>query len=176
MAIENSCPVRSCHTVLPHDIGLKEGRTRVVDRSTSSIGWSFALAIVGACVCTSEEARDRARAGAEPKVKQVLWWLVHRSLREGRQVVHVLPAFLQEHPLQRPLPLHRCHRNSIRAYTDPGGSYLLAESIRRNESASKIDPPRINLTSGFDPSPRKRSDLGTSVASDKRVFLFATKR
>ena len=44
-------------------------------------------------------------------------------------------------------------------------TYQLADSIRRNESASKIDPPP-NFTSGFDPSPRKRSDFSTSVLYD----------
>ena len=46
--------------------------------------------------------------------------------------------------------------NPIRAYTDPGGSDLLAKSIRR-----------INFTSGFDPSPRKRSVFVVSVLSRK---------
>ena len=52
--------------------------------------------------------------------------------------------------------------NPIRAYTDPGGSDPLAESL-----ASGFDPPRIDFTSGFDPSPRKRSVFGASISSRK---------
>ena len=57
--------------------------------------------------------------------------------------------------------------NLIQAYTDPGRSYLIADSIRWNEFTSKSIHPRMNFTSGFDPSPWKRSDFqGTSVPHD----------
>ena len=39
------------------------------------------------------------------------------------------------------LQLNDVTGNPIRAYTDPGGSALLAESIRRIVSASATDPP-----------------------------------